>query len=74
MRLIGPLSFSSVTNTMFYVLLQMHYIPEVSSVVALEEEEEEASGEEPPTEEGGKSNEQKTYEQRLAAAGIPFSD
>jgi Fe-S cluster biogenesis protein NfuA len=46
----------------------MHYVPEVTSVIALdEEEEEEGDG-------GPEVIPDKTYEQRLAAAGIPFSD
>ena len=50
----------------------MHYIPEVTGVNSLEEEEEEGGG-------GGGDAEvtqtkAKTYEERLAAAGIPFSD
>lgn len=63
---------SSITLKQGVENMLMHYIPEVTAVVAQEEEEdgdddEAASfGEEPKT--------QKTYEERLAAAGIPFSD
>jgi Fe-S cluster biogenesis protein NfuA len=42
----------------------MHYVPEVTSVIALDDEEEEEEEAIP----------QKSYEERLAAAGIPFSD
>jgi Fe-S cluster biogenesis protein NfuA len=61
---------SAVTLKQGVENMLMHYIPEVTAVVALEEEGEEGeetqSEPEPPV--------QKTYEQRLAAAGIPFSD
>jgi Fe-S cluster biogenesis protein NfuA len=58
---------SSVTLKQGVENMLMHYIPEVTNVVALDEE---------PEEEGSESTEtpQKTYEERLAAAGIPFSD
>jgi hypothetical protein len=46
----------------------MHYIPEVTNVVSLEEEPDKAEESE------SSGNKQKTYEERLAAAGIPFSD
>jgi Fe-S cluster biogenesis protein NfuA len=64
---------SSVTLKAGVENMLMHYVPEVTSVVALEEEEEEdgdydgSNGSEEPTQ-------QKSYEERLAAAGIPFSD
>jgi len=53
----------------------MHYIPEITAVHAMEEDDEGnmvdsttgAAIEEPP-------KKAKTYEERLAAAGIPFSD
>jgi Fe-S cluster biogenesis protein NfuA len=55
----------------------MHYIPEVTNVVSLEEEAgDEEGGEEAGevvVEQTGKKK-MKTYEERLAAAGIPFSD
>jgi len=62
---------SSITLKQGVENMLMHYIPEVTAVVAQEEEEEDgdndaAFGEEP--------KKQKTYEERLAAAGIPFSD
>ena len=64
---------SSITLKQGVENMLMHYIPEVTAVQALEEEEDDdeedgdaAFGEEPKT--------QKTYEERLAAAGIPFSD
>ena len=61
----------------------MHYIPEVTSVVSLEEEEDNGYEEGGSDEDKGKvaveqsasdEKKMKTYEQRLAAAGIPFSD
>ena len=59
---------SSVTLKQGVENMLQHYIPEVTAVVALEEEQSE--------EDGGESDEktQKTYEERLQAAGIPFSD
>ncbi len=60
---------SSVTLKQGVENMLMHYIPEVTAVQALEEEPSEESG----TTESA-PQEQKTYEQRLAAAGIPFSD
>lgn len=66
-------SSSSITLKNGVENMLMHYIPEVTSVVALEEVEDEGEG-------GGETKEeeeepkQKTYEQRLAAAGIPFSE
>ncbi|VEU44768.1 unnamed protein product [Pseudo-nitzschia multistriata] len=60
---------SSITLKQGVENMLMHYIPEVTAVVAQEEEEDE--GEAPFGEEPKK---QKTYEERLAAAGIPFSD
>jgi Fe-S cluster biogenesis protein NfuA len=60
---------SSVTLKQGVENMLMHYIPEVTAVVALEEEQHDEQGEE-QSEEGV----QKSYEERLAAAGIPFSD
>ena len=60
---------SSVTLKQGVENMLQHYIPEVTAVVALEEEQDEGE-EEPPQEE----KKQKTYEERLKAAGIPFSD
>ena len=74
---------SSVTLKNGVENMLMHYIPEVTAVVSLEEEEEEDGGGQ-----GGDGGEEvivtksnngdgkkmKTYEERLAAAGIPFSD
>lgn len=48
----------------------MHYIPEVTGVEALEDEEEGDGGNAKVTE----TKAEKTYEERLAQAGIPFSD
>ena len=64
---------SSVTLKQGVENMLMHYIPEVTAVQALEEEEDESSGG-GDGEDDEKSKEQLTYEQRLAAAGIPFSD
>ena len=58
---------SSVTLKQGVENMLMHYIPEVTAVVALEEESEDKASESSTTT-------QKTYEERLAAAGIPFSD
>jgi hypothetical protein len=49
----------------------MHYVPEVTAVMALDEEPEE---EEDASEEGESKDKQKSYEERLAQAGIPFSN
>mmetsp|Transcript_6310 Transcript_6310/g.9710 ORF Transcript_6310/g.9710 Transcript_6310/m.9710 type:complete len:256 (+) Transcript_6310:125-892(+) len=64
---------SSVTLKQGVENMLMHYIPEVTQVISIEEEEEEGGGN------GSSENESKvppakTYEERLAAAGIPFSD
>lgn len=61
---------SSVTLKNGVENMLMHYIPEVTGVEALEEEEEEGGNVE--VTQSSKAN--KTYEERLAAAGIPFSD
>lgn len=67
---------SSVTLKNGVENMLMHYIPEVSGVEAVMEEEEEGEGEG-----GGETQEEtedekkaRTYEERLKAAGIPFSD
>lgn len=71
---------SSITLKQGVENMLMHYIPEVTAVEALEEEDDDQGGssgsggdseEEPAKEEVTK---QKTYEERLKAAGIPFSD
>lgn len=65
---------SSVTLKQGVENMLMHYIPEVKSVISREEESEEEgddNDEDPPSEEEKKT---KSYEERLAAAGIPFSD
>eukprot|EP00522_Entomoneis_paludosa_P004021 CAMPEP_0172472280 /NCGR_PEP_ID=MMETSP1065-20121228/68254_1 /TAXON_ID=265537 /ORGANISM="Amphiprora paludosa, Strain CCMP125" /LENGTH=275 /DNA_ID=CAMNT_0013230411 /DNA_START=48 /DNA_END=875 /DNA_ORIENTATION=+ len=70
---------SAVTLKQGVENMLMHYIPEVTAVEALEEESEEGEGgsgdvvveksnEEP------KERKQKSYEERLAQAGIPFSE
>jgi Fe-S cluster biogenesis protein NfuA len=74
---------SSVTLKNGVENMLMHYIPEVTAVVSLEDEDD--GSEEGKSSEGGdevvvaRSNssdkkKMKTYEERLAAAGIPFSD
>jgi NFU1 iron-sulfur cluster scaffold homolog, mitochondrial len=71
---------SSVTLKQGVENMLMHYIPEVTAVQALEEENaDEVAGHShehasasPPVNEA--STKQKSYEERLAAAGIPFSD
>ncbi len=73
---------SSVTLKNGVENMLMHYIPEVSGVEAImEEEEEESSGkddDDDDNEEKKKREEDmkkaKTYEERLRAAGIPYSD
>ena len=65
---------SSVTLKNGVENMLMHYIPEVTAVIAEEDEDDgDNSGEVKVTEtkEQSKNN---SYEQRLAAAGIPFSD
>ena len=59
---------SSVTLKNGVENMLMHYIPEVTGVESLEEEGEE---EQEVSEEEKKA---KSYEERLKAAGIPFSD
>eukprot|EP00538_Stauroneis_constricta_P013597 CAMPEP_0119564292 /NCGR_PEP_ID=MMETSP1352-20130426/26508_1 /TAXON_ID=265584 /ORGANISM="Stauroneis constricta, Strain CCMP1120" /LENGTH=327 /DNA_ID=CAMNT_0007613035 /DNA_START=113 /DNA_END=1096 /DNA_ORIENTATION=- len=71
---------SSVTLKQGVENMLMHYIPEVTSVVALEEESDESSGDGAGAGEVNVETTQaatkkdKSYEERLAAAGIPFSD
>ncbi|KAL9189594.1 hypothetical protein ACHAXT_009269 [Thalassiosira profunda] len=71
---------SSVTLKNGVENMLMHYIPEVAGVVALEEEEDDGyegsgGGEgEVVVEQSGEEKKMKTYQERLAAAGIPFSD
>jgi Fe-S cluster biogenesis protein NfuA len=62
---------SSVTLKNGVENMMMHYIPEVTAVVSIDEEEE-GNGDSNVSEEAPKAA--KTYEERLAAAGIPFSD
>jgi Fe-S cluster biogenesis protein NfuA len=54
----------------------MHYIPEVTNVIALEDDGEESgeADEEVVVEENEAATKQKSYEERLANAGIPFSE
>ncbi len=63
---------SSVTLKNGVENMLMHYIPEVSGVEALEDEEAN-EGEVTVTEEEDMKK-AKSYEERLRAAGIPFSD
>jgi len=58
----------------------MHYIPEVTNVVSLEEEPDEYEGGtadvnvEQTSGAGEDKKKMKSYRDKLAAAGIPFSD
>jgi len=67
---------SSVTLKNGVENMLMHYIPEVTSVISLDEDEEDESegGDEVVVEQNSGDKKIKTYEERLAAAGIPFSD
>jgi Fe-S cluster biogenesis protein NfuA len=68
---------SSVTLKNGVENMLMHYIPEVTNVVSLEEEAEDDGTEESgevKVEQSEGQKKMKTYEERLAAAGIPFSD
>ncbi|KAL7437745.1 hypothetical protein ACHAXH_003316, partial [Discostella pseudostelligera] len=74
---------SSVTLKNGVENMLMHYIPEVTAVVSLEEEEGEGDDEgydDVDEERGGvgdddeEKKKMKTYQERLAAAGIPYSD
>lgn len=62
---------SSVTLKQGVENMLKHYIEEITEVVALEEDEREKSSDD---EENSSISKQRTYEERLAAAGIPFSD
>lgn len=64
---------SSVTLKQGVENMLMHYIPEVTSVVALEDEGDDDDGMDDGNATDGQPK-QKSYEERLAAAGIPFSD
>ncbi|KAL7528017.1 hypothetical protein ACHAXR_002232 [Thalassiosira sp. AJA248-18] len=74
---------SSVTLKNGVENMLMHYIPEVTNVISLEEEEDDGEGDYDGgdvvvEQSGGSSKEEKkkmnTYQDKLAAAGIPFSD
>ena len=70
---------SSVTLKQGVENMLQHYIPEITAVVALEEEPEGGSDDRSDAEaaynnEDEAQKKQKTYEERLKAAGIPFSD
>lgn len=64
---------SSITLKQGVENMLMHYIPEVTAVQALEEETEGEVGNVGPVE-VVETKSQKIYEERLKAAGIPFSD
>ncbi len=63
---------SSVTLKNGVENMLMHYIPEVTGVESLEEESE--NGDEVEVDMSEDEKKAKTYEERLKAAGIPFSD
>ena len=69
---------SSITLKQGVENMLMHYIPEVTAVEALDEDEGGEAGAGADTSASGGQEEsakqQKSYEERLAAAGIPFSD
>jgi len=66
---------SSVTLKNGVENMLMHYIPEVTAVHSIEEEgESESEGEVVVEKVNPEEQKQKTYEERLKAAGIPFSD
>lgn len=74
---------SSVTLKNGVENMLMHYIPEVTTVISLEEEEDEdgdydggvGDGDNIVVEQSGADKKKmKTYQERLAAAGIPYSD
>lgn len=67
---------SSVTLKNGVENMLMHYIPEVTGVISVEEETGGDAGEVvvESSEGSGDETKQKSYEERLAAAGIPFSD
>uniref|UniRef100_A0A7S4SGG7 NIF system FeS cluster assembly NifU C-terminal domain-containing protein n=1 Tax=Ditylum brightwellii TaxID=49249 RepID=A0A7S4SGG7_9STRA len=64
---------SSVTLKNGVENMLMHYIPEVTGVESIEEETED-NGKEVVVEQTETEKKNKSYEERLAAAGIPFSD
>jgi NFU1 iron-sulfur cluster scaffold homolog, mitochondrial len=73
---------SAVTLKQGVENMLMHYIPEVKAVVSLEEEPDGRGGDEsssssssdPVEKTAVEAKPNKSYEERLAAAGIPFSD
>ncbi len=69
-----PSSLGTLKNGVENML--MHYIPEVKGVEAINdvEEEEDAVFVEQSKSDDGDQKKAKSYEERLAAAGIPFSD
>jgi NFU1 iron-sulfur cluster scaffold homolog, mitochondrial len=65
---------SSITLKQGVENMLMHYIPEVKAVHALEDDEKEDIMDREEDEGAKDLKMQKTYEERLKAAGIPFSD
>mmetsp|Transcript_37634 Transcript_37634/g.91473 ORF Transcript_37634/g.91473 Transcript_37634/m.91473 type:complete len:332 (+) Transcript_37634:140-1135(+) len=65
---------SSVTLKNGVENMLMHYIPEVTAVVSLEEEEQDGGDRTAAAEVEPEEKKQKSYEERLKQAGIPFSD
>merc|ERR1711865_1175423 len=68
---------SSVTLKNGVENMLMHYIPEVTGVISVEDEtaDDDVGDVVVESSEGsGEEKKQKSYEERLAAAGIPFSD
>jgi NFU1 iron-sulfur cluster scaffold homolog, mitochondrial len=66
---------SAVTLKQGVENMLMHYIPEVTAVVSLEESSDDAGNTEDDVKvEATSAGTQKSYEERLKAAGIPFSD
>jgi NFU1 iron-sulfur cluster scaffold homolog, mitochondrial len=65
---------SSITLKQGVENMLMHYIPEVTAVQALEDEGENELISGKTDDETADEKIQKTYEERLKAAGIPFSD
>jgi NFU1 iron-sulfur cluster scaffold homolog, mitochondrial len=62
---------SSVTLKQGVENMLLHYIPEVKAVVAMEEKSDESSA---AVDHSVEPKQNKSYEERLAAAGIPFSE
>ena len=65
---------SSVTLKQGVENMLMHYIPEVKTVIAEEEESHDSTEETVDQDVEPEPKQQKSYEERLKAAGIPFAD